>query len=100
LYKLLKIGLDDRTLTTIGAISGAVNGCSRTAWAFLMDKFSFKFVIIIITFLNLLTSSLLGDATKTTGYLILISLIMACEGGILATFPAVTSKMFGNKVHT
>ena len=42
---------DDLFLTTVGSIGAVVNGCSRSLWATLQDKYSFKkifFILLII----------------------------------------------------
>jgi nitrate/nitrite transporter NarK len=86
-------------LTIVGAIASVSNGCSRAAWAFLMDKFGFKCVFLIISVINLITSGLLGYTNgNAAAYLILLAVTMGCEGGLFATFPAVSGKIFGHKV--
>ena len=50
-------------------------------------------------FLNIITSSTIGYINANfTAYLILYSIIMACEGPIYSCFPTESRKIFGNKV--
>jgi OFA family oxalate/formate antiporter-like MFS transporter len=61
-YKLygLSMGMDDKSLTIIGSIGSAFNGCSRAFWAILMDKIGYKKTYFFLIILNLLTTSTIG----------------------------------------
>jgi OFA family oxalate/formate antiporter-like MFS transporter len=61
-YKLygLSMGMDDKSLTIIGSIGSAFNGCSRAFWATLMDKIGYKKTYFFLIILNLLTTSTIG----------------------------------------
>ena len=41
-------GLDDQTLTTIGAAGALFNGCFKVVWATLLDYYNFKPVFSVI----------------------------------------------------
>ena len=86
-------------MTLVGSLHSASNGCSRALWAMLMDKIGFKKVFLIITVINIITSGVIGHLDGNLGgYLVVLCIIMACEGGLLSCFPAVTAKIFGQKV--
>jgi MFS family permease len=87
-------------LTITGSIASVTNGCSRAGWAFLMDKYGFKKIFLIITVLNLICSALIGYTQgNSIAYLILLAVTMGCEGGLFACFPAIAGIVFGHKVN-
>lgn len=99
-YKLygLELGIDDSMLTVTGSVAGVMNGSSRFFWATLTDKTSYKFTFIMISFLNLVTSSILPYNTSGIGYLLIIGVIYLAEGGLLATYPVICAKIYGKKI--
>jgi len=62
-YKLygLSMGMDDKSLTIIGSIGSAFNGCSRAFWAMLMDKIGYKKTYFFLIFINLFIYSILNN---------------------------------------
>jgi len=90
---------DDSFLTLVGSIGSATNGCSRAVWALLYDKFGFKKVYFCLLILQAVLAATLNFISSVKAlYLIWYALIMGCEGGQIAMFPAVTAKVFGAKV--
>ena len=96
-YKLygLEIGIDDAMLTTTGSAAGVMNGLLRFFWATLTDNPSYKFTFTLISILNLVTSSLLPYNTNGIEYLLLIGVVCLAEGGLLATYPVICTKVYG-----
>jgi sugar phosphate permease len=70
-YKIygLSIGLDDKFLTIAGSTASVANGCSRALWAMLLDKTSFRFVLMINMVIQMIMAVCLGIS-----YLFILSL--------------------------
>lgn len=65
----------------------------------LFDKIGFKKVYLTIAVINLICTATLGYIGGSYGgYFIILCVTMACEGGLLSCFPAVSGKVFGHKV--
>lgn len=70
-------------------------------WALLMDKIGFKKVFCIVAVVNMACTASMGYLDGSFGgYLVVLSITMACEGGMFSCFPAVSAKIFGHKVLT
>ena len=87
---------DDHFLSIIGAASSAWAGF-RFTWAFMMQKFSFKFVYSIMLILQIITAMTLNLSVKNRyTYLISIWLTIWIEGGHFTVLPTVCGKIYGN----
>ena len=101
IYKALGIqygGIDDYTLTVIGAIGGLSNGFSRVMWGFLQDRVGFKPLysfILIVQLVIALTITTVVHNRLVYGIWILIG--YACLGAHFVLFPTVILKVFGIK---
>ena len=97
LYKVLpKQILDDRVLTTTGAVASVFNGLGRVFWAALSDKVGFKKSYAGVLVIQLAVSATV-DLVKGNAalYPIWISAALACEGGHFSMFPPLAVKIFG-----
>ena len=81
---------------TLGILFGIVNGSSRFLWGYLMDKFGFKVLMFIITFIEILMAcTLYFSVSIPILYIISILLISACIGGHFSILSPVFNKIFG-----
>lgn len=97
-YGLTRIN-NDAFVTLVGSIGSLVNGASRAIWAAFYDKYGFKRVYFVLLVVQAALSVSLHYISTIQGvYLLWYALIMSCEGGQIAMFPAVTKKVFGPKV--
>eukprot|EP01017_Pseudomicrothorax_dubius_P015905 TRINITY_DN1813_c0_g1_i6.p1 TRINITY_DN1813_c0_g1~~TRINITY_DN1813_c0_g1_i6.p1 ORF type:complete len:400 (+),score=51.43 TRINITY_DN1813_c0_g1_i6:95-1294(+) len=99
-YKLygFYLGKNDAFLTLVGSLHSVFNGCSRPFWGIMLDCFGFRkvfFVIVTAQIAIIATITLIVDWDIL--YLLWICFTMFLEGGQLAIFPAVTTKVFGHK---
>ena len=87
---------DDHFLSIIGAASSACAGF-RFTWAFLMQKYSFKFVYSIMLVLQIIVAMTLNWSVKNKySYLISIWLTIWIEGGHFTILPTVLGKIYGS----
>lgn len=102
-YKTMGIQLsddmDDRFLTTVGAVGSIFNGGSRILAGQLMDKYSFKNIFYCILITQLLVCSTLTIVCSYNKYLYLLWIVLAynCLGSHFVVFPAEMVKTFGVK---
>jgi hypothetical protein len=92
-------GNTDRYLTLMGSIAALGNGSSRAFWAWLQDSQGFKKIFLLMMGFQLV---LIGTFRYVMDDYILFSLyfvgVLFVEGGYFGLFPALTSKVYGNKV--
>ena len=94
---------DDLFMTTVGSIGAVVNGCSRSAWAMLIDKYSFKRIFCILLIIQILLSATLVNISEIGKeswigkplYMIWIWASFFWLGGHYSMFPTETSKLYG-----
>jgi hypothetical protein len=96
-YGTLKINNDD-FLAITGSIASLFNGSFRYVWPQLMDKSSFKLILMILLSIQLpLLITLYYISEIKALFLIWICGIYACEGGLATLFPSVIVKVFGKQ---
>ena len=83
----------------MGSIQSASNGGSRVLWALFLERFGFKKLFIVLVLINILTCGVMTVAAKSfIGYLIVELVIFSAEGGLIASYPVISAKIFGHKV--
>ena len=91
-------GLDDQTLTTIGAAGALFNGCFKVVWATLLDYYNFKPVFsVIICVVMLCLATIHWAVYNQYAYTIVVCLSFMCDGATAAMLPVVTKQVFGQK---
>lgn len=93
-------GVPQSYLSVLGWLFGIVNGSTRFIWGMLMDKFGFKFLMIIISIIEMGVSGSIyflvdyGDYGKVI-YLIENLLIAICLSGTFTMITPLFNKVFG-----
>ena len=80
---------------TIVAVASIFNGLGRFAWAWFSDWAGRRTVFIIIFLTQAAGYAAIGHSTGTLMFTCLACYLLACYGGLFATFPAFTADMFG-----
>jgi MFS family permease len=100
-YKTMGIklgGLDDFSLTIIGALGGLANGSSRIVWGLLMDKYEFKTLYAIVLFVQMIVAlSITTVVSNVVLYGVWVFIAYCCLGAHFVLFPTVILKVFGNR---
>ena len=73
-----KKDVDQDSLFLIGFLFGLVNGLTRFAWGFLMDKFGFKILNIIISYIEITVSWTIYFSAQNNAFYITENLLVAC----------------------
>ena len=85
----------------IGIFFGLVNGITRFIWGWLMDKFGFKCLMIIITIIELVLSfSIYYLAHYPIIFIIENLLVALCLSGTFTMITPLFNKVFGNELAT
>ena len=80
----------------IGILFGIVNGSSRLFWGYLMDKFGFKPLMLIISFLEIsIAASFYFIVSINILYLISVLLVSLCIGGHFSLLAPLFNKVYG-----
>ena len=88
--------VDQDYLFVLGWLFGLVNGGTRFIWGFLMDKFGFKILMIIISILEMgIAGSIYFLVKYPLIYVIENSLIACCLSGTFTTITPLFNKIFG-----
>ena len=83
-------------LFVLGWLFGLVNGSTRFIWGFLMDKFGFKILMIIISIMEMgIAGSIYFLVQYPIIYVIENSLIACCLSGTFTTITPLFNKIFG-----
>lgn len=91
-----KSDMKQRALFVLGILFGIVNGSSRFVWGYLLDKFGFKKLMTIITFIEItVASSLYFMVRISVLYIILVLCAAACIGGNFCVLTPVFNTVFG-----
>ena len=85
----------------IGFLFGLVNGLTRFGWGYLMDKFGFKILNIIITCIEIAVSWTIYFSVKNDALFVIENLLVACcLSGTFTTITPLFNKVFGKKLAT
>lgn len=96
-----KKGVNQDSLFLIGFLFGLVNGLTRFAWGFLMDKFGFKILNIIISCIEITVSwTIYFSAQNNALYIIENLLVACCLSGTFTTITPLFNKIFGKELAT
>ena len=90
---------DDQFLTLVGSIGAAFNGGGRVLWGLMYDKLSFKkvyFILLIIQIIFIATYDLI--CSFKAAFFIWTCILLFCEGGHFALFPALCLKEYGTAI--
>ena len=80
----------------IGILFGIVNGSSRLLWGYLMDKFGFKPLMLIISFIEITIAASFYFIVKINIlFLIYVLLIALCIGGHFSMLAPLFNKVYG-----
>ena len=91
-----KNDVPQNSLFILGILFGTINGSSRFLWGYLMDKFGFKILMLIITSIEIIIAATLYFSVQNDIlYIISVLLISACLGGHFAILSPVFNKIFG-----
>lgn len=91
----------DNWLIIWSAVGNFLCGISRVLWGWLVDKYGFRScytVIVSITIILIISSLLIGENHDSRYHTIFVVLAYILIGGHFAIFPAIFSKIFGNKL--
>ena len=81
-------GLDDRSLTQIGAAANLFSGCFKVIWATLLDYYNFKPVYsVVLLILMLCLVSLHWAVHNVYSYAVVVCLTFVCDGAIWSMLP-------------
>mmetsp|Transcript_15802 Transcript_15802/g.28903 ORF Transcript_15802/g.28903 Transcript_15802/m.28903 type:complete len:442 (-) Transcript_15802:1469-2794(-) len=87
---------NDTFLAAVGSAGAFANGSSRFAWAYLMERTSFKFAFMILLGVQAaLSATIYFIAPVPALYFIWVALSLSCEGGNFSLFPALLAKLHG-----
>lgn len=94
-YGLIKIN-DDKFLTIVGSVGAVFNGCGRMLWGMLYDRLTFKKVYIFLLIIQIIFVATFDSISSyKSAFFIWICVLLFCEGGHFAIFPALCLKEFG-----
>ena len=83
-------------LFVLGWLFGLVNGSTRFIWGYLMDKFGFKILMVIISIMEMgIAGSIYFLVKYPILYVIENSLIACCLSGTFTTITPLFNKVFG-----
>ena len=87
---------DDMFLALVGSISALFDGCTRSLWGYLFDKFSFKTTYSIILCIQTITFILIHYVGQfKILYLICVALLFGAKGAHYILFTAESAHIFG-----
>lgn len=87
---------NDTFLAVIGSASAFCNGSSRFAWAYFMEKTSFRLTYMVLLVVQaVLAATIYFIAPIPALYLIWVCASLGCEGGNFTLFPALMAKLHG-----
>ena len=91
-----KNGVSPEAIYYLGILFGIVNGLSRFMWGYLMDKFGFQILMLIITLIEIIIStSIYFSIYNSILYVICVLVVSACIGGHFAILSPQFNKTFG-----
>ncbi len=77
-----KYGCEQTSMFILGILFGVVNGISRFLWGLLLDKYGFKILMYIITFLEVTAASTIYFTVEYDAlYIIVVLIVAACFSG-------------------
>jgi MFS family permease len=83
----------------VATVAAFVNAFCRFWWAFTLDYFTFKQVILVLLAVQAVASgSIFYIAYSKVWYMVWICFTMACQGGVMAVIAAAVSKIYGPTV--
>lgn len=80
---------------TIVAVASIFNGLGRFVWAWLSDLTGRRAVFVIIFLTEAAGYAVIGHSTGGLMFTCIACYLLACYGGMFATFPAFVADMFG-----
>ena len=84
-------------LYLIGILFGIVNGSTRFIWGFLMDKFNFKILMVIISIIEMgICCTIYFFAHNPVIFVIENLLVAVCLSGTFTTITPLFNKIFNN----
>ena len=91
-----KNSVDQNYIFVLGITFGLVNGSSRMLWGYLMDKFGFKPLMLIISFIEIIIAASFYFIVKIhILYFIFVLLISLCLGGHFSMLAPLFNKVYG-----
>ena len=83
----------------LGILFGIVNGSSRFLWGDLLDKYGFKILMYIVTFLEIMVSCTIYYTVKyDILYIIMVLIVAACLGGNFCCISPLYTLIYGIEV--
>ena len=83
----------------LGISFGIMNGFSRLLCSYLMNKFGFRILMLVITTIEIIVGTLLFfEVNSAPIFVIFVSLIGACIGGNFVIIALTFNKIFGLKI--
>ena len=93
-----KKNVGQNALFIIGILFGLINGGTRFIWGILMDKFNFKILMLIISFIEFgVCGTIYISASNPYFFVIENVLVACCLSGTFTTITPLFSKVFGDK---
>ncbi|KYZ75479.1 hypothetical protein AXX12_12230 [Anaerosporomusa subterranea] len=85
----------------MGALSVSIislaNTCGRVSWGYLSDKIGCYQALMGVYLLSTVSMSLLVYSQSVYSFILAISIVGLCYGGVVTIFPTVTADLFGSK---
>jgi len=83
----------------LGILFGVVNGTSRFLWGELLDRYGFKILMFIVTFLEVTAASTIYFTVKYDAiYIIMVLIVAACLGGNFCCISPLYTLIYGIEV--
>jgi MFS family permease len=88
---------DDQFLSMIGSVGAVCNGLSRFLWAYTMEHYGFKtMILVLITIQAIICSTIYYIVSSKALYMLWISISMACSGGVAVMASSECGQLFGH----
>ncbi|KAL4470904.1 hypothetical protein ABPG72_005938 [Tetrahymena utriculariae] len=89
----------DSFQTLVGSLAGIANGISRPVWAGLLDRFKFKYLLILVICLQIITSLSFQATNQSKAFFtIWVFIVHFCFGGVLGMLPVFSAQLNGVKI--
>ena len=94
-----KYGCKQSSMFILGILFGVVNGTSRFIWGHLLDKFGFKILMYILTFLEIISSCTIYFTVQYDAlYIMMVLIVAACLGGNFCCISPLYTLIYGIEV--
>ena len=94
-----KYGCEQTSMFILGILFGVVNGISRFLWGLLLDKYGFKILMYIITFLEVTAASTIYFTVEYDAlYIIVVLIVAACFSGNFCCISPLYTLIYGIEV--